>query len=170
MSGQNIGDLLNSRGVTWGWFEGGFDLSAEECERHDGMRSLHASTVTNVRKTDYIPHHEPFQYYASTQNLKHLRPTSTAMIGRAGDQANHQYDINDFYAAVSAGNMPAVSFLKAPGYQDAHAGYSDPLDEQAFVVSIINFLQTAAAVEFDRGRSSTTTIPTAGMTIRWGRS
>ena len=28
--------------------------------------------------------------------------------------------------------MPAVSFLKAPGYQDGHAGYSDPLDEQAF--------------------------------------
>ena len=64
------------------------------------------------------------------------------MIGRAGDQANHQYDINDFYAAVRAGNMPAVSFLKAPGYQDAHAGYSDPIDEQAFVVGIINFLQT----------------------------
>ena len=78
------------------------------------------------------------------------------MIGRAGDQANHQYDINDFYAAVSAGNMPAVSFLKAPGYQDAHAGYSDPLDEQAFVVSIINFLQhtpqwssTAVIINYD---------------------
>jgi phospholipase C len=38
--------------------------------------------------------------------------------------------------------MPAVSFLKAPGYQDAHAGYSDPLDEQAFVTQVINFLQT----------------------------
>ncbi len=30
--------------------------------------------------------------------------------------------------------MPAVSFLKAPGFQDAHAGYSDPLDEQTFIV------------------------------------
>jgi phospholipase C len=38
--------------------------------------------------------------------------------------------------------MPAVSFLKAPGYQDAHAGYSDPLDEQTFVTTVINFLQT----------------------------
>ncbi len=42
---------------------------------------------------------------------------------------------------MSAGNFPAVSFLKAPGYQDAHAGYSDPLDEQTFVVQVINFLQ-----------------------------
>ena len=32
------------------------------------------------------------------------------MIGQAGDAANHQYDINDFYAAVNAGNFPAVSF------------------------------------------------------------
>jgi phospholipase C len=39
------------------------------------------------------------------------------------------------------GNFPAVSFLKAPGYQDGHAGYSDPLDEQTFVTTVINFLQ-----------------------------
>ena len=156
MSGQNIGDLLNSRGVTWGWFQGGFDLASTNSNGTTGCARSTLSKVTNVAEVDYIPHHEPFQYYTSTQNLKHLRPTSTRMIGRAGDQANHQYDINDFYAAVSAGNMPAVSFLKAPGYQDAHAGYSDPLDEQAFVVSIINFLQhtpewnsTAVIINYD---------------------
>ena len=27
MGGQNIGDLLNAAGVTWGFFEGGFDLT-----------------------------------------------------------------------------------------------------------------------------------------------
>ena len=72
-------------------------------------------------------------------------PTSVSTIGHQGDAANHQYDINDFYAAVKAGNFPAVSFLKAPGYQDGHAGYSDPLDEQTFVVNVINFLQNNAA-------------------------
>ena len=46
------------------------------------------------------------------------------MIGKT-DQANHQYDLTDFWAAVDAGSMPAVSFLKAPAYQDGHAGYSD---------------------------------------------
>jgi phospholipase C len=156
MGGQNIGDLLNSRGVTWGWFEGGFDLALKNSNGTTGCARSTLSTVTKVTETDYIPHHEPFQYYKSTQNLKHLRPSSTKMIGHAGDQANHQYDINDFYAAVDANNMPAVSFLKAPGYQDAHAGYSDPLDEQAFVVSIINFLQhtpewssTAVIINYD---------------------
>src|SRR6202042_1681643 len=92
----------------------------------------------------------------STRNLQHTRPTSVRMIGFQGDAANHQYDINDFYAAVSAGDFPAGSFLKAPGFQDGHAGYSDPLDEQNFVVHVINFLQqqpdwnsTAVVIAYD---------------------
>jgi phospholipase C len=156
LSGQNVGNLLNSRGVTWGWFEGGFDLSVKNANGTTGCARSTLSGVTKVAEVDYIPHHEPFQYYASTANLKHLRPSSARMIGHAGDQANHQYDINDFYTAVRANNMPAVSFLKAPGYQDGHAGYSDPLDEQAFVVSIVNFLQqqpewksTAVIINYD---------------------
>ena len=32
-------------------------------------------------KPDYIPHHEPFQYYPSTANPHHLRPGSVDMIG-----------------------------------------------------------------------------------------
>ena len=34
-----------------------------------------------------------------------------------------------------------MSFLKAPAFQDGHAGYSDPLDEQHFLVRVINALQ-----------------------------
>jgi phospholipase C len=36
--------------------------------------------------------------------------------------------------------LPNVSFLKAPGYQDGHAAYSDPSDEQQFVTNTINEL------------------------------
>jgi phospholipase C len=43
---------------------------------------------------------------------------------------------------VKSGNFPAVSFLKAPAYQDGHAGYSDPLDEQTLLVNSINLLQS----------------------------
>ncbi|MBV9219715.1 MAG: phospholipase, partial [Methylobacteriaceae bacterium] len=57
------------------------------------------------------------------------------------DPANHEYDIHDFFDALKAGNLPAVSFLKAPAFQDGHAGYSDPLDEQKFLVDTINALQ-----------------------------
>ncbi len=106
---------------------------------------------------DYVQHHQPFQYYASTRNLAHTRPSSVAAIGTSNDGgANHQYDTNDFYTALAAGNLPAVSFLKAPAYQDAHPGYSDPLDEQTFIVTTLNALQhskfwseTAVIVAYD---------------------
>jgi phospholipase C len=141
MTGTNIGDLLNAAGVSWGWFEGGFDLTVKNANGTTGCARSTTSAVTGVTETDYIPHHQPFQYYTQTQNLQHTRPSSVRSIGLQGDPANHQYDTHDFFDAIKAGNFPAVSFLKAPGYQDAHAGYSDPLDEQEFVVEVINFLQ-----------------------------
>jgi phospholipase C len=156
MSGTNIGDLLNAAGISWGFFEGGFDLSVKNANGTTGCARSTTSTVTMSPKADYIPHHEPFQYYTTTQNLKHTRPTSASTVGINGDPANHQYDTHDFFDAVNAGNFPTVSFLKAPGYQDGHAGYSDPLDEQTFVVNVINFLQqqsdwanTAVVIAYD---------------------
>jgi phospholipase C len=156
MTGQNIGDLLNAKGITWGFFSGGFDLTVTNANGTTGCSRSTTSTVTGTKKADYIPHHQPFQYYASTANPKHLRPASTAMVGHSGDAANHQYDIIDFFVAVDAGNFPAVSYLKAPGFQDGHAGYSDPLDEQTFIVNTINFLaqqpdwsSTAVIIAYD---------------------
>jgi phospholipase C len=143
MSGKNVGDLLNTAGVTWGFFEGGFDLSVTNADDSTGCTRTTTSAVTATKKTDYIPHHEPFQYYASTANPNHLRPTSIAKIGST-DQANHQYDTHDFTDALAAGNMPAVSFLKAPGYQDGHAGYSDPVDEQTFVINMVNAIESSS--------------------------
>jgi phospholipase C len=111
--------------------------------------------MAGVVSKDYIPHHEPFQYFASTANPQHLRPSSVDKIGFT-DQANHQYDLSDFWAAVNNGTMPAVSFLKAAAYQDGHAGYSDPLDEQTFLVNTLNRLQrtstwhdTAVVIAYD---------------------
>ncbi len=66
---------------------------------------------------DYIPHHEPFQYYAATANPMHLPPTAIAMIGHQ-DRANHQYDTADFWVAADSGHLPQVSFLKAAARAD----------------------------------------------------
>jgi phospholipase C len=103
----------------------------------DGVASVHPI------RTDYNPHHSPFQYYASTRNPHHLPPSSVAAIGHA-DQANHQYDLLDFYAALAAGNLPAVSFLKGVNRDDGHpGGESDPLAEQRFLVQTINLIQAS---------------------------
>jgi phospholipase C len=156
LSGTNVGDLLTAAGVSWGFFSGGFDLTIKNANGSTGCSRSTTSEVTGVKKADYIPHHQPFQYYTSTANPKHTRPSSASTVGVNGDPGNHQYDIHDFYDAINAGNFPAVSYLKAPGYQDGHAGYSDPLDEQTFVVEVINFLQkqkdwdsTAVIIAYD---------------------
>ena len=113
MAGNNIGNLLNDASVTWGWFSGGFDLSLTNSDGTTNCRRSSKSPVTGDTIPDYMPHHEPFQYYRSTANPTHLPPSSVHAIGHAGDVANHQYDIHDFFNAVKAGNFPAVSFLKA---------------------------------------------------------
>jgi len=156
MSGKNIGDLLNSAGLTWGWFTGGFDLTVVNPNGTTGCARSTVSPITGLTEGDYVEHHEPFQYYASTRNPTHVRPTSFTTIGTATDPANHQYDTHDFFDALGAGNLAAVSFLKAQSYQDAHPGNSNPLDEQAFVVNIINTLEqspfwnsTAVIIAYD---------------------
>jgi phospholipase C len=163
MTGKNIGDLLNTKDISWGSFMGGFDLTLTNANGSTKCaRSTFSSNVSGTI-TDYIPHHAWFQYYTSTANPTHARPGSTEAIGhtmqqdgKTVDPANHAYDLADFYAAVKAGNFPAVSYIKMPAFQDGHPGNSDPLDEQEGNVQLINFLQqqkewkdTAVIVTYD---------------------
>jgi len=141
MTGKTVGDLLNKKGITWGWFEGGFAPTGYDATgraicgaHHVGLAGDDAVETVG----DYIPHHEPFQYYTSTQNLHHVLPKDPSLIGTSSDGANHQYDLNAFWTALGEDRLPAVTYLKAGAYQDAHPGYSDPIDEQVFVVGVIN--------------------------------
>jgi len=162
MSSKNIGDLLNSANITWGGFMGGFNLTTVNPNGTTGCKRSTFSNVLAANEPDYVQHHAWFQYYATTQNLAHTRPSSVAVIGHTdpldgtATSVHHQYDVDDFFAAVNAGNYPSVSFLKAPSIGDAHPGNSDPIDEQAFVTSVVNFLEqqpdwknTAVIVTYD---------------------
>jgi phospholipase C len=192
VSGKNVGDLLNAKHITWGWFQGGFAPTSPAVANPDGSTQTPAvcgsthlqhefippgrttpvlvvpnptaqdgqttpPTDIHTATADYVPHHEPFQYYLSTRNPHHLRPSpdTPQEIGRS-DQANHQYDTSDFFNALRNGNLPAVSYIKPPKYQNAHPGNSDPLMEQIFAVSVINALQkspfwqdTAVIINYD---------------------
>jgi phospholipase C len=144
MTGRNVGDLLNAAAVTWGFFHEGFDTSVANVNGTTGCRRSNRSDVTGQTPLDYTPVVNPFQYYASTANPLHTRPASISMIGQTGDGGtNHQYDMHDFFEALKAGNLPAVSYLKSAAYRDGHAGYSDPLDEQRFLVHVINTIEQA---------------------------
>lgn len=169
-TGKNVGDLLNAKNVTWGWFSGGFAPTQPAILNPDGTTNTPAvcgQTHTNHQfaidgttyvvpnptinfttdihtvATDWWPSGiEPFMYYASTRNPHHLPPSSVAAIGKT-DQANHQYDTSDFFAALKAGNLPAVSFLKPASYAWGHPGNSDPLVEQAWLVQSINAIMNS---------------------------
>jgi phospholipase C len=159
---KNIGDLLNAVDIPWGSFVGGFNLQTINANGTTGCKRSSASQVVGTQ-ADYIPHHIWFQYFASTANPTHARPTNVASIGLTNiagktkvDPANHAYDLEDFESAVGQGNYPAVSLIKLTAFQDGHPGNSDPLDEQTGVVNVINFLQqqpdwdsTAVIIAYD---------------------
>ena len=165
--GKNVGDLLNEKKVTWGYFQGGFlptqpatfdangnVLTPAACNSQhaahemaiDGRTYMVQNPSTNPGpdihglSRDYSTGVTPFMKYASTRNPHHLRPSSPEMIGKT-DQANHLYDISDFFTSLSADSLPSVSYVKAPVYQYGHPGSSDPLTEQGFLVETINAIQ-----------------------------
>jgi phospholipase C len=161
MTGKNIGDLMNAAGMTWGWFQGGFTPSSISAGR--AICATAHNNVGGASVADYSEHHEPFQYYASTANPYHNAPASVSQVGVSDPSGtplttavNHQYDLTWFNKALAAGNLPQVSFLKAPEYEDGHAGYSDPLDEQRFLADEIDEIEqsqywphTAIVIAYD---------------------
>jgi phospholipase C len=160
LTGQNIGNLLNTKNVSWGWFQGGFaPTSTNAGGAVCGQEHELTSDGQNVtEEQDYVPHHDPFQFYASTANPAHLAPSSLSAIGHS-DQANHQYDTSDFTDSLNGtggATLPAVSFVKPPEFENAHPGDSTPQLEQQFLVNEINSIEkskywssTAIVITYD---------------------
>jgi len=156
MSGENIGNLLNTSHVSWGWFQGGF--APTSTNSGGAVCGATSDNIAGVSDAEYSAHHNPFEYYASTANPDHLPPSSLSQIGYT-DQANHEYDLSYFSDALKGtggAQLPSVSYLKAPEAEDAHPGYSDPLDEQKFLVNTINSVEeskywasTAVVITYD---------------------
>jgi phospholipase C len=158
---QNVGTLLSGKGLSWGWFQGGFTPSTPFVPAGPGTAAVPATCTTTTNRIDgtpetaYSPHHNPFQYYQATSNMHHLPPSSLSEVGHDG-QANHIYDLSWFQKSALANGLPAVTYLKANRAQDGHPSNSSPLDEQVFLVNTINFLQslpdwneTAVIIDWD---------------------
>jgi phospholipase C len=153
MTGENIGDLLDASHVTWGWFQGGF---APTSSNSGGVVcGAQSANIAGSELNEYTPHWEPFQFNATTANPAHLPPSSESAIGRT-DQANHQYDLSDFFETLKDGNMPSVSYLKGTTEESGHPGESGPLDEQTFIVNTVNQIEqskywpsTAIVITYD---------------------
>ncbi len=149
MSGINVGDLLNRKGLTWGWFQGGFAPTSRNADGAAVCASQHAQFDGSASVADYIPNHNPFQFYQSTANPHHMPPSSVAMIGRT-DPANGSNSAADASSGSGAcGNNPAGSPAGRCGYgqrlpllvisRHARAGYVDhSITDQT---SILRFIE-----------------------------
>ena len=91
LSGKNIGNLMDEKDVTWGWFQGGFTPSAAENAAHE-KRAVCGTAHKNIggaSVTDYVQHHEPFQYYESHRQPRPRR-AELARPGRLQRPVRHE--------------------------------------------------------------------------------
>ena len=131
-------------------------------------------------QADYIPHHEPFEYYASTANPHHVAPTSLQAVGHDTqtytdgkpnfDTANHQYDMSTFDKLVPASRRDS-SARPAPGGQLPQGGRLPGRTPPTPTRSTSSSSSSTRSTRWRRPRtgrarrsSSPTTTPTAGTT------
>jgi acid phosphatase len=100
------------------------------------------AAVAGQNPNNFQYHHQPFNYYAN------YAP------GTAG--RTHLKDETDFFAAATAGNLPAVSFVKPVGVNNEHPGYTDLLTGQQHTIDLINAVRngpnwkdTAIVITYD---------------------
>ena len=110
-----IGDRLSEKGISWAWYSGGWNDAV--VGRPDALFQFHR---------------QPFNYFA---------PYAEEMAART----EHLRDIEDFLAALRAGILPAVAFVKPIGANNEHPGYADLLQGQQYVASLVKAVQESAA-------------------------
>jgi acid phosphatase len=134
-----IGDSLDSAGVSWKWYSGGWDNAL-------------ASSPTNPANNGQTPanppvdplfqwHHQPLAYYDNFAPW--TKDPNTGQTVRNPLSAAHLQDENNFFTDVSSGNLPAVSFIKPVGPDNEHPGYTDLVTGQQHVADIVNAVQNS---------------------------
>jgi phospholipase C len=139
-----IGDRLTAAGVDWAWYSGGWN---------DALAG-HPDPLFQF-------HHQPFAYYTNYAD------------GTAA-KAAHLKDETDFMAAVAAGTLPPVSFVKPIGANNEHPGYATLLQGEQHTVSLIQAIlaspiwsDTAVIVTYDENGGFFDHVPPP-VVDRWG--
>jgi phospholipase C len=131
----NIGDRLDGAGVSWKWYSGGWDAAValqRAYQNGDPTQIAAAKAPFAAGGPDNLFqwHHQPFAYF---DNYAPLSPGGLA----------HLQDENNFFADLSAGALPAVSFIKPLGPDNEHPGYASLLQGQQHVADIVHAVQNS---------------------------
>ena len=105
---KNIGDLLSAKGITWGWFQGGFTPTTSSSRPtgnrrcSGGMRHHDESHRRHPR--DGLQRRTTIRFNTTPVHLQSAPPAASrrSEIGHNGP-ANHQYDLSYFQKAALAG-------------------------------------------------------------------
>jgi phospholipase C len=124
-----VADLLVKSGVTWAWYGGGYD-AMKQAQANGGLCPsappdcpLGASTYPCI----YDPGDDPFAYYADLV-----------------DNPTYMKDYTQLATDLAGNTLPAVSFVKAIGYESEHPGYGDTVSAGVtFVGSTVTAIESS---------------------------
>ena len=137
---RTIGDALNDRGISWAYYAGAYNAAV--ALQHDPGNPNPAVQVGRA--------------YC---NICNFESYSTSIMGDPAQRAAHIKDATDLYAAIQAGTLPAVSFVKPDGLLDGHPASSKLDLFEGMTRKIVDLLQanpqlfasTALIITFDEG-------------------
>jgi acid phosphatase len=139
-----IGDRLGEAGVSWAWYAGGWD-----------------DALAGNPDARFQYHHQPFAYYANYAD------------GTAA-KAEHLRDETEFFAALTNGTLPAVSFVKPIGLDNEHPGYTTVERGERHVEQLVRAVQqspywadTLIVITFDEYGGAWDHVPPP-VVDRWG--
>lgn len=130
---RTIGDELSQDHISWAYYGDQFDrYLADKYEQN------------------------PADEYC---NICNWAQYSTSIMTNPAERTAHLKDTTDLYAAIQAGTLPAVSYVKPSGFVDGHPASSKLNLFEGFVKKIIDLVQanpkvwadTAIFVTFDEG-------------------
>src|SRR5215831_16227412 len=104
---RTIGDALNEKHISWAYYGGGYNAA---------VRFANGSTdpideMIGTGGDYYCDICNPFQY-------------ATSIMGNSAQREAHIKDATDFFDALEAGKLPAVSYVKPDSFDDGHPGTS----------------------------------------------
>jgi acid phosphatase len=108
---RTIGDTLSTKGVSWAWYAGGWNLANADGRQSASVKRRVIYTFDKASPM-FQPHHQPFNYHAR------FAPGTK-------DRTDHLKDGDDFLRDIAAGTLPAVSFYKPAGRYTQHPSYTD---------------------------------------------
>jgi phospholipase C len=128
-----IGDTLNTAGMSWKWYSGGWNAALASSP----------SNPANAGKTPANPtvdslfqwHHQPLAYF------NNFAPWVNGQVNPMS--AAHLQDETNFFGDLAANNLPAVSFIKQVGADNEHPGYANLSLGQQTTSDIVHAIQSS---------------------------